>query len=147
MRGGRVISKVVIKVGRGISWSWNEWGGLACRGGRSVYIRHDPNGGGGLWRGPDCIHKPRRVEAIVRGVKGCAGCVPAQDIVIGISASGITPFVRGAVTRAGPRMPGNHRIHAMHTRVEGSLHRNLLSVGRSDCGLDQAQGGTQPGSR
>ena len=84
------------------------------------------------------------VEDIQR--RGCLGAAPAsghKDIVIGISASGITPFVRGAVTRArGARCvigtPTSLRIAA-----EGPLTclRIVLSVGPEVMASDEAQGG------
>ena len=67
-----------------------------------------------------------------------------KDTVIGISASGITPFVRSAVRARACRTRRRHRHHLRSAiRIEGSLRCRDCADRRTGghCRLDEAQGG------
>ena len=73
----------------------------------------------------------------------CAASAPTRkDVVIGISASGITPFVRGAVTRARAAKARDHRRDmrsALGAEGSGRRRHRAERRARGDCRLDAAE--------
>ena len=85
-------------------------------GGAAADVRHRPGhraGDHGRRAGRGASRERRRRRRLRRGrAARMRGLRPARkDVVIGISASGITPFVRGAVARARAAKAPRHRHH------------------------------------
>ena len=106
-RGAELVADAVLKGGRLIFAGAGTSGRLGVLEAAELPpdVRHRPGHGAGdhgRRRRPRCIERKRGSKTITsEGERAMRGLRPTRkDVVIGISASGITPFVRGAVARA-----------------------------------------------